>query len=113
MAVVASRGTVGITADTLMLLVRLGLLMRGGGVAVDAGELRIIRRNLVAVGADRTMVRNGEICVIERRAQPVSGRMAAIARGWVTGSDVVRDRTAQGLCTDPFSGVAAVAGGVR
>ena len=52
MAVVAGRGSVGIASDALVSVVSLSLLVRGGGVAVDAGKLRVIGRDLVAVGAD-------------------------------------------------------------
>lgn len=82
-------------------------------VAVNASELRIVGRNLVAVGADRTMVRNREPSVVEGCSCPRGRRMAGVACCRVIGSDVVRDRTAQGLCTEPVSGVAPVACGVR
>ena len=113
MAVVASGGAVGITAYPLVSVVRLGLLVRRGGMAVDAGKLRIVGGNLVTVSADRTMVRNREVSVIEGCAQPIGGGVAAIASRRVASSDVVRDRATQSLCAVPVSEVTAVARGVR
>ena len=112
-AVVASGGTVGISAYTLVSVVRLGLLVGRGGMAVDAGKLRIIGGDLVTVSADRTMVRNREIRMVKRCARPTGGRVTAVASRRVARGDVVRDRASQGLRAIPVSDVTAVARGVR
>jgi len=66
-AVVASRWAVAVTADSIVNVVGLGLLVRRLRVAVDAGEARVVGRNLVAVVAHRPVVRNREVRVIEHR----------------------------------------------
>lgn len=71
MTVVASRGAVDEPADAGVLVDRCGLLMRRGGMAVDAGEAGIVGGDLVAIVANRIVVRNWEVGVIERCAQPV------------------------------------------
>ena len=81
-------------------------------VAVNASELRIVGRNLVAVGAVRTMVRNLEPSVIKRRACPGRGRMATVASRWIAGGEVVRNRTTQSCRAVPVVEVAAVARGI-
>ena len=54
--------------------------MGRGRVAVDAGKLRIIRRNLVAIGAHRAIMRKCEQRVCKRRAKPAGRRVAGFAR---------------------------------
>ena len=112
MAVVACRGTVGIAAHTAVCAVCLSLLMGRGRVAVDAGKLRIIRRNLVAIGAHRAIMRKCEPGVIKRRAEPSGRRVTGIACRRVTGRDVVRHAAAEGLRAIPFRQVASIANGV-
>ena len=48
---VAGGWAVTVTADTLVSVVRLGLLVRCCRVAIDAGKAGVIRRNLMAVVA--------------------------------------------------------------
>src|SRR5947209_1805058 len=89
MAGVAGRGTVTVTADTLVNAVGLCLLVRGRRMAIDASETRVVRRDLVAVIADGAVVRDLEIRVIECGAQPTGGRVAGVARLRIAGCDVV------------------------
>ena len=83
------------------------------GVAIDAGKLRVVRRNLVAIIAHGTIVRNPEPGVVESRAQPARRCVAGIARRWVVRRKVVRDSATQGLGAIPIREVAAVASCVR
>ena len=99
MAVVADCRTVAISAYTLMFTVNDGLAIVAvaGGVCmtVDAGERGVVRRNLVAIVANRTMVRNREPRVIERGAGPRGRRVARVAGSRITRSNVIWHRAAQ------------------
>jgi hypothetical protein len=46
-------------------VVRLRLLVRRRRVAIDAGEAGVVCRNLVAIVADRSVMRDLEIGVVE------------------------------------------------
>ena len=83
------------------------------GVAVDARKLRVVGRNLVAIGTHRTVVRDREPGVVERRARPGGGRVASVAGGWIPGGEVVRDGAAQSCRAVPIRCVAWIAGRVR
>ena len=78
MAVVASLCAVGVALDALIGVACLGLLVRCRGVAINTGKLRIIRRNLVAIAADRSVVGNREPRVIESRAGPRGRRTSRL-----------------------------------
>ena len=67
----------------------------------------------MAIRADRTIVRDLEIGVVEGRPQPGRGCMAGIAGCRIACRDVVRHRAAQRLCAIPIRLMAAVAGRVR
>ena len=108
-AVVTGFWAVTVAAHTLVRVVRLGLLVGRGGMAVDAGEARIVGRNLVTIGTYGAVVRNREIGVIESRSQPTRGGVAAIAGRWITSRNMVRHRAAQSLCAVPIGDVASVA----
>ena len=75
MAVVASRRAINIPADARVVLVstRLGVRTRRR-MAGDAGKLRIVRRDLMAIRADRRCtprwVRKLEEGMVENCAQP-------------------------------------------
>jgi hypothetical protein len=112
MAVVARRGSVGISAHTAVLTVRLSLLMGRRRMTVDAGKLRIIRRNLVAISAHRAIMRKCEPRVIKRRAEPSGRRVAGITCRRIARGDVIRYAAAKRLRTVPFRQVASVANGV-
>jgi hypothetical protein len=92
-ASVASGGTVGVAAHSLVITVRLRLLVRCLRMAVDASEAAEIRRNLVAVIAWRirwlATVWNREPRVIEGSTKPTGGGVAGIAGGRERGSDVI------------------------
>lgn len=112
MAAIAGGGTVTITADALVNVVRLGLLMGRRGVAIDAGKTRVVRRNLVAIAAYRSVVRDRKIGVVECSAEPTRGRVASVACLRVAGRDVVRHRAAERLRAEPRGLVAPVTRGV-
>ena len=59
------------------------------------------------------MVRDREIGVIKGCSCPRRRRVAGVARCWIPGGDVVRDRAAQGLRTVPIRQVASIAGRIR
>ena len=109
----ASRRAIGEPVDVLMLIHRLGLLVSGLRVAVDTGEAGVVRRHLVAIVTHRPVMRNREVRVIERCAQPACGGVAGVARGWVPRGDVIRHRTAQRLRAVPLRQVAAGTNRVR
>ena len=112
MAVVARRGSIGISAHTAVLTVRLSLLVSRRRVAVDAGKLRIIRRNLVAIGAHRAIMRKCEPRVCKRRAKPAGRRVAGITGGRIASGNVIRYAAAECLRAVPFRQMASVANGV-
>ena len=87
--------------------------MRRGGVAVDAGKLRIIRRHLMAIGAHRPVMRKCEPRVSKRCAEPSGRRVASITCGRIARGDVIRYAAAECLRAVPFRQVATVANGVR
>ena len=47
-------------------------------MAVDTRERRIVRRDLVAVRADRAVVRNAEVRMVEYRPQPGGGHVGGV-----------------------------------
>ena len=113
MAVVAGCGAVTVAANALVSIVSLRLLVCRGGVAVDAGEARIVGRYLMAVVADRSVVRNWEVGVIEGCTEPACCVVAGIAGLRVASGNVIRNGAAQRLRTEPCGLVASIARGVR
>jgi len=114
-AVVTGGGAVGIANYTAMLGIGVALRMRRSGVAVDAGETREVRGNLMAIVADRSMMRNREERpVIECGAQPTGSCVAAggVAGEWESSGNVIGDGATEGLRALPSGLMAAVAGGV-
>jgi len=69
-AAVAGGRAIRKATDALMLVDRLRLLVCRRGVAVDARKAGVVRRNLMTVVAHRAMVRNREVRMVKRRAQP-------------------------------------------
>ena len=67
----------------------------------------------MAVVADRAVVRDREIGVVECGAQPTGGRVAGVARLRVACRDVVRHRAAKRLRAEPCGLVASITGCVR
>ncbi len=90
MAVVAGGGAVRVAINATVLSIGAGLGMIIVGMAVDTGKAGVIGGNLVAVVAHGLMMRDGEVRVIERSAEPRGGSVASFASGWITGSHVVR-----------------------
>ena len=82
-------------------------------VAIDAGKLRVVRGNLVAIIAHGTIVRDREPGVVESRAQPARRCVAGIARCGISCRNVVWHGTAQRLRTVPFRQVAPITGRIR
>jgi len=81
-------------------------------MAVDTREHGIVRRDLMAVRADRAVVGNAEIGMVEYRPQPGCGhvgRMAAYARCRVGRGHVIRNVRAIVLRVREVGLVAAVA----
>ena len=72
-------------------------------MAVDASKAGVVGGNLVAVVADRTVMRNREVGVVEGGAEPTGGGVASVASGWIAGSDVIRDSATESLCAGPSS----------
>jgi len=64
------------------------------GMTIDTRKLRVVGRDLVAIRADRTMMRDREPSVIKGCSCPRGRRVAGVAGRWIAGGDVVRDRTA-------------------
>lgn len=112
-AVVASSGAVDEIRNAVVLVGGGDLLVCAGGVAVDARKAGVVGGNLVAVIANGAVMGNGEIRVIECGVEPGCCGVAGVAGGGETGSDMVRDESAEGLRAVPVRLVAAVAGGVR
>ena len=112
-AVVADGGAVTIAGDVRVGIVGAGLLVRGGSVAVDASEARVVGGNLVAVVANRTVMRNREVSMVECCAQPSGGSVASVAGRGITGGNVIGDAAAERLRAGPCGLVAAIAGSVR
>ena len=83
------------------------------GVAVDAGKLGIVGRNLVTIRAYRTVMRDREPGVIKGRSCPRRRRVAGIAGRWVARGDVIGHRAAQSLRASPIRRVTVIAGRVR
>ena len=108
----AGHRTVRVAWPPFMVRVRTGLVVMRLGVTIDAGYVRVIRLIDMAIGANGPVVGQlPEIVVIEGRAQPAGGVMAARS-GAVCGearSDVVGHATAQGGGTLPGGYVAAIA----
>jgi hypothetical protein len=110
---VASGRAIREAAHALVLVDGLCLLVRRGGVAIDAGKTGVVQRYLVAIIANRPVVRNREVGVIEGGAQPAGRCVARIAGGWITRGNMVWHRTAERLRAVPLRQMAAVTGGVR
>jgi len=108
-AVVASRGAVHEITHAVVLVDRLRLLVRSGGVAIDTRKTGVVRGNLVAIVANRAVMRNREVGVVKGSAEPACGCMAGIASRWVARRDVIGHRAAEGLRAVPLSNVASVA----
>jgi len=80
MTVVTTRRGVSVVAIAQVLLVRTRLAVRARScMAVNAGELRVVRRDQVAVRTDRAIVRNAEPAVIKGRPQPARGHPRGVA----------------------------------
>ena len=109
---VAGGGAVAVTADTLVNVVRLSLLVSRGRMAIDASETRVVRRDLMAVVTYRSVMRDLEIRVIECGAQPTGGRVAGVARLRLAGCDVVWHGATKCLRAEPRRLVAPVTRGV-
>ena len=112
-AVVASGRAVDVSAYPAMAWVCLSLSVEGIGVAVDARESGIVRRNQVAIGTDGTMVRDIKKGVVKGGAQPGRSVVATRAGGRVIGRDVIWDGAAERRSALPGRDVAAVAVRVR
>lgn len=112
-AVVAGRRSVHEVRYAGVLVDGYCLRMSGGGVAVDARKTGIVCGHLVAVVANRPVMGNREICVVERGSQPTARRMAAIAGGRISRGDVVRNGAAQRLRAVPLRLMTAVTSGIR
>ena len=91
MAVVAGLRPVNKTNDTRVGVDGLRLLVGRGRVTVDAGKAGIVGGDLMAIVADRAVVRNGEVGVIEGGAEPTGCRVTRVAGGGITRSDMVRN----------------------
>ena len=63
-------------------------------MAIDTCKLRVVGRDLVAIRADRTMMRDREPSVIKGCSCPRGRRVAGVAGRWIAGGNMVRDRTA-------------------
>ena len=111
--VVAGGGSVAIAVHIRVSLIGLRLLVRRLGVAVDAGEAGVVGGDLVAIVADRFVVRDREISMVESCAKPTGGGVASVASSRITGGDVIRDCTAKSLRAVPIGRMAAVTRGVR
>jgi len=77
MTVVTSRRAVDVAIHRGVLHarpVRIGLRM-----AVDTREHRVVGRDLVAVRADRAVVRNPEVSMVEHRPEPGGGYVGSVA----------------------------------
>lgn len=107
--VVAGGRTVDVPSHTLVRLVRLRLGVRRLRVAVDAAKSRIVGRDQMAVAANRAMMGDREVRVIERCAEPGSCVVASRATGRVAGGDVIRHAPAKRRCALPRRGVATIA----
>lgn len=109
MTVVASSWAVAIALVALMDLVGAGLIVRAPRVAVDARKAGVVRGDLVAIAANRAIMRNAEKGVVKRRAEPTRGCVTARAGRWVSRRDMVWHAAAERLRTVPVGQVAAVA----
>ena len=112
-AVVAGSRAVAVTRNVGVSLIRLRLLMSRLRVAIDASKARVVGRNLVAIVADRTVMGNREIGVIERCAEPIAGGVASVASGRISRRNMIRNTPAECLRTVPSGLMAAVTGGIR
>ena len=81
-------------------------------MAIDARKLRVIGRNLVAVRANRSVVRDRKPGVIKGRPGPRGRRVAGVAGRRIAGGDVVRDGAAERLRAVPIGLMAAIASSV-
>ena len=77
MTVVTSRRAVDVLAAYAWM--RHARPMRIPRVAVNARELRVVRRDQVAVRTDRAIMRNAEPGVIKGRPQPAGGDPRGVA----------------------------------
>jgi len=115
--VVTTRRGVSVVAIALVLLVRTPLVVRiSAGMAVNAGECRVVRRDQVAVRTDRAIMRNAEPGVIKGSPQPARshpGGVAGYAGCWIQRGNVVRHGAAQRLRTQPGRLMASIAIRVR
>jgi hypothetical protein len=112
-AVVASGGAIYEIADASVDVGCRDELMRRRGVAIDASKRGIVRGNLVAIVADRRVVRDGEVGVLKRGIQPACGGVAGVAGRRKSCGDVIRYQAAEGLRAAPSGLMATVAGGIR
>ena len=81
-------------------------------VAIDARKLRVIGRNLVAVRANRSVVRDRKPGVIKGRPCPRRRRVAGVAGRRITRCLMVRDRATHSKGAVPIGLMAAIASSV-
>ena len=108
MAVVAGGGAVDVSAYATMARICLCLAMERIGMAIDARESGIVRRDQVAIGTHGTVVRDSESRMVESGAQPRRSVVASGARRRVTGRDVIRNISAERSSALPCRDVATV-----
>lgn len=114
-AVVAGGGAIRVAVYAAVLVVGLRLLVRRLRMAVDTSKTTEVRRHLVAVIANRAVVRNRkERTVIESSAEPAGGVVATsgVAGRRETCGNVIRHRAAESLRALPCCEMAAIASGV-
>jgi hypothetical protein len=112
-AVIASGRAVYEIADARVLVRRRDLLVRCVGVAVDTSEGGIVRGDLVAIVANRTVMRNREVGVLESGVQPAYRGVASVAGGRKSRGNMIRNQPPQSLRAVPGCLMAAVACGIR
>jgi hypothetical protein len=101
-AVVASRGAVDEVRNTIVLVRGHRFLVGADGMAVDAGEARIVCGSLMAIVANRAVMRNREVGVVVAGAQPIGRRVATVASSGKSRGDVIGNRAAEGLRAVPL-----------
>jgi hypothetical protein len=106
----AGHRSVPVTGLSLMVGVGTWLVVERLGVAIDAGHVCVVGLIDMAVGTNRSVMRQPpEIIVIEVRAQPARGVVAVCTCRRETRSNVIGHATTQGYRALPRGHVAAVA----
>lgn len=113
MAVVAGGWAVNVSTYLLVMGICLCSAVERIGVAVYAREVGIVCRNQMAIGADRTVVRDCKGRVVKSRAEPRGSVVASCARSWVAGGDVIGNIAAECCRALPGGNVAPVAIRIR